>query len=78
MAGGQGRHLVVHKLDVRPVDLLTLVLCLLHLEYVLVEVLLQLLVGQIYAELLEVVLLELLEACRQPEQPVVAPPVLQR
>lgn len=78
MAGGQGWHLVVHELDVRPVDLLALVLRLLHLEHVLVEVLLQLLVGQVDAELLEVILLELLEPCRQPEQPIVAPPVLQR
>jgi len=36
---------------------------LLHLEHVLVEVLLQLLVRQVDAELLEVVLLEALEAC---------------
>lgn len=38
-------------LDVGPVDLLTLVLRLLHLEHVLVEVLLQLLVGEVDAEL---------------------------
>lgn len=36
---------------------------LLHFEHVLVEVLLQLLVGQVDAELLKVVLLELLKAC---------------
>ena len=38
-------------LDVGPVDLLPLVLSLLHLEHVLVEVLLQLLVGEVDAEL---------------------------
>lgn len=36
--------------------------CLLHLEDVLVEVLLQLLIGQVDAKLLKVVLLEALEA----------------
>ena len=36
---------------------------LLHLEHVLVKVLLQLLVGQVDAELLKVVLLELLKPC---------------
>ena len=56
--------LVVHKLDVAPLDGLALVLGLLHLEDVLVEVLLQLLVGQVDAKLLKVVLLELLKACR--------------
>ena len=55
--------LVVHERDVRPVDGLALVLGLLHLEHVLVEVLLQLLIGQVDAELLEVVLPEALEAC---------------
>ncbi len=55
--------LVIHKFDVGPVDGLALILGLLHLENVLIEVLLQLLVGQIDAELLEVVLLEALEAC---------------
>ena len=57
--------LIVHKGDIGPVDLLALVLGLLHLEDVLVEVLLQLLVGQIDAELLKVVLIERLEPCRQ-------------
>lgn len=55
--------LVVHKGDVAPIDSLALVLGLLHLEDVAVEVLLQLLVGQVDAELLEVILLELLKAC---------------
>jgi hypothetical protein len=54
--------LVVHKGDVGPVNLLALVLGLLHLEYVLVEVLLQLLIGQVDAKLLKVILLEALEA----------------
>lgn len=54
--------LVVHELDVGPVDALLLVLGLLHLKHVLVEVLLQLLVCQVDAKLLEVVLLEALEA----------------
>jgi hypothetical protein len=53
--------LVIDKLDVGPVDALLLVLGLLHLEHVLVEVLLQLLIGQVDAELLEVVLLEALK-----------------
>ena len=55
--------LVVHEGDVAPVDGFPLVLSLLHLEHVLIEVLLQLLIGQVDAELLEVVLLELLKAC---------------
>ena len=55
--------LVVHECDVGPVDLLALVLGLLHLEHVLIEVLLQLLIGQVDAELLEIVLLERLKAC---------------
>ena len=55
--------LVVDKGDVGPVDLLALVLGLLHLEHVLVEVLLQLLVRQVDAELLKVVLPEGLEPC---------------
>ena len=55
--------LIVYKLDVGPVNLLSLVLSLLHLEDVLVEVLLELLIGQIDAELLKVVLLEALKAC---------------
>lgn len=38
---------------------------LLHLEHMLVEVLLQLLVGQVDAKLLKVVLLELLKACKK-------------
>ena len=62
-----GANLIVHELDVGPVDLLALVLGLLHLEDMLVEVLLQLLVRQVDAELLEVVLFELLEACVQVE-----------
>ncbi len=56
-------YLVVNKLDVGPVDRLALVLCLLHFEDVLVEVLLQLLVGQVDTKLLEIVLPELLKAC---------------
>jgi len=55
--------LVVHKGDIGPVDLLPLVLSLLHLEDMLIEVLLQLLVGQIDAELLKVILLEGLKSC---------------
>jgi hypothetical protein len=43
--------LVVHKLDVGPVDALALVLGLLLLEHVVVEVLLQLLVGEVDAQL---------------------------
>lgn len=54
--------LVVDKLDRRPVNLLGLVLGLFHLEDVLVEVLLQLLVCEVDAELLKVVDLELLKA----------------
>ena len=56
--------LVVHKGDVGPVNLLPLILSLLHLEDVLIEVLLQLLIGQIDAELLKVILLEGLKSCR--------------
>ena len=55
--------LVVDEGDVGPVDLLALILGLLHLEHVLVEVLLQLLVCQVDAELLEVVLPKGLEPC---------------
>ena len=59
----QVQHIrVVHKLDVAPVDGLRLVLRLLRLEHVLVEVLLQLLVRQVDAELLERVQLERLKA----------------
>jgi len=61
--------LVVHKGDIGPVDLLPLVLSLLHLEDVLIEVLLQLLVGQIDAELFKVILLEGLEPC-MPKTPI--------
>ena len=56
--------LVVHELDVAPLDRLTLILRLLHLENVLIEMLLKLLVRQVDAELLKIVFLELLEACR--------------
>lgn len=62
--------LVVHKLNVAPVDGLTLVLGLLHFEDMLVEMLLQLLVGQVDAELLEVVLLEALKACARTQASV--------
>ena len=55
--------LVVHKGDIGPVNLLPLVFSLLHLEDVLIEVLLQLLVCQIDAELLKVILLEGLKPC---------------
>ena len=65
----QVKHvLVVHKLDVRPCDRLALVLGLLLLEDVCVEMLLQLLVGQVDAELLEVVGVKLLKAWRGREQ----------
>ena len=53
--------LVVHEIDVRPLDFLLLVLLLLLLEDLLVEVLLELLICEVDAELLKVVLLELLE-----------------
>ena len=63
LALDQVQHvLVVHEGDVGPVDGLALVLRLLHLEHVLVEVLLQLLIGQVDAKLLKVILLEALEA----------------
>jgi hypothetical protein len=54
--------LVVHKVDVAPGDALRRVLGLLALEHVRVEGLLQLLVGQVDAELLERVGVEALEA----------------
>ena len=44
---------VVDKLDVDPVDAFSLVLFLLVLEDVLVEIILKMLVGVVYAELLE-------------------------
>lgn len=63
-----GRHtrrhapvLVVGELDEVPLDALAAVLLLLHLEDELVELLLQLLVGVVDQELLEVVVLERLE-----------------
>lgn len=55
--------LIVHKLNVTPVDRLALILSLLHLEDMLVEMLLQLFIGQVDAQLLKVVLLELLKSC---------------
>lgn len=55
--------LVVHKLDVAPINGFPLILSLLHLEDMLVEMLLQLLIGQIDAQLLKVILLELLKTC---------------
>jgi hypothetical protein len=44
-------HLIVHELDVTPVNLLALILCLLLLEHMLVKVLLQFLVGQVDTKL---------------------------
>ena len=54
--------LVVHELDLTPRNVLLPVLLLLHLEHVVIEVLLQFLIGVVYAQLLETVLLEYLEA----------------
>jgi hypothetical protein len=54
-------YLVVDELNGGPINLLCLVLGLLHLEDMLVEVLLQLLVRQVDTELLKVVHLELFE-----------------
>ena len=54
--------LVVHELDVGPIDGLALVLFLFLLEHVLVEVLLELLVGEVDAKLLKGVRLERLKA----------------
>ncbi|WPK27202.1 hypothetical protein PUMCH_004579 [Australozyma saopauloensis] len=68
---GQHTHAVLDKVDAglvvgkvyeQPLDLLLDVLFLLQLEHVLVELLLQLLVGVVDAELLERVLLEVLES----------------
>ena len=56
--------MVVDKLYVAPINGFPLVLCLLHLKDMLIEMLLELLVGQIDAELLKVILLELLEPCK--------------
>ena len=56
------RLLVVDELDVLPVDRLVVVLLLLHLEDVLHEELLQVLVGEVDAKLLEAVCVEVLEA----------------
>ena len=56
------RLLVVHELDVVPIDGLQVVLLLLQLEDVLHEELLQVLVGKVDAELLERVGIEVLEA----------------
>ena len=67
--------LVIHELYLSPLDIFLLVLLLLHGEHVLVELLLQLLIGVVDAQLLETVLLEDLEAkdIQQPDelQPVV-------
>ena len=54
--------LVVDELDVGPVDGLALVLLLLLFEHVLVEVLLELLVGEVDAKLLKGIRLERLES----------------
>ena len=56
------RLLIVYKLDVMPIDCLVVVLLLLHLENVLDEELLQVLVGVVDAELLERVGSEVFEA----------------
>lgn len=58
----QHTHLVVRELNVTPVDALAPVLLLLHLEHKLVKLLLQRLVGIVDAQLLKVVVLEVLEA----------------
>ena len=55
-------HLVVLKVDVRPVDALLLIHALLARKHVGVELLLQLFIREVDAELLEAVLLEALEA----------------
>ena len=79
LALDQVQHiLVVHKLDVAPVDGLSLVLGLLHLEDMLVEVLLQLLIRQVDAELLKVILLELFKACRLQASSALTRPLLLR
>jgi len=54
--------LVVLELDVLPADSLPYVLFLFHVEHLLVEHLLQLFVCVVYAQLLERILLEYLEA----------------
>uniref|UniRef100_A0A182KIA5 Uncharacterized protein n=1 Tax=Anopheles christyi TaxID=43041 RepID=A0A182KIA5_9DIPT len=55
------RVLIVHKLDVLPVDALVIVLLLLELEDVLYEKLLQIFVRKVNAKLLKAVVIEVLE-----------------
>lgn len=53
------RRLQVHaKIDESPRDTLALVLFLFEHEHMMIEILLQLLVGEVYAELLEAVVLD--------------------
>ena len=56
------RHLIIDEADLLPVDALLVVLLLLHLEYVLHEELLKILVGVVDAKLLERVGAKVLEA----------------
>jgi hypothetical protein len=62
---GSSVTLVVDEGHVRHGHALGLVLLLLHLEDVAVEVLLQLLVGEVDAQLLELIVLEDLKACER-------------
>lgn len=76
---GGNIYLIVNELDVRPVDLFPFVLGLLHFKHVLIEVLLQLLIGQVDAELLKIVVFELLESCNRTDSDLaspVGPPIL--
>ena len=45
--------LIVNEVDIRPIDPFLFIFFLLHLEYVLIEMLLKFFVGKVYAKLLK-------------------------